>query len=350
MEDGNGGWKPVVKQRNRVIGRRHGGRDRWITVFVDNLPDSIDPKGLFNLFNNFGVVRDVFIPNKRRRISSTRFGFVRYDCRVAANVAIQRANGLWVEDRALKVKEADFNSDQRRVVNPNTIGSTKTTKQNTAFVGENVQNNRGMRRTFAEVLTGNRDEGQSRLVVKAREVGNAWLYESVIIRLHDHVIKADFKHEARSRGVKKGRIREGGGRDIVLIFSSIAEKEEEWGEFVLDWKAGLHIEQERSTWLSCYGVPLNLWSAETFTSIGRLWGEVVGLDEDIGDPMSFVCSKIRIVTKCMEAINVVISLESGSGLGRPEKRGKIKKLVKERKIGMLFLQESKRVLLSEWDI
>ncbi|XP_028105769.1 serine/arginine-rich splicing factor SC35-like [Camellia sinensis] len=135
----------------------HRGRDRWITVFVDNLPDSFDPKGLFSLFNNFGVVRDVFIPNKRRRISSTRFGFVRYDCRVAANVAIQRANGLWVEDRALKVKEADFNSDQRRVVNANTFGATKTTKQKTAFVGGNVQNNRGMRRTFAEVLTGNRE-------------------------------------------------------------------------------------------------------------------------------------------------------------------------------------------------
>ncbi|XP_028095932.1 serine/arginine-rich splicing factor SC35-like [Camellia sinensis] len=116
MEDGNGGWKPVVKQRNRVFGRMKGGRDSWIIVFVDNLPDSMDPKGLFSLFNNFGVVRDVFIPNKTRRISSTRFGFVRYDCRVAANVAIQRANGLWVEDRALKVKETDFNSDQRRVV------------------------------------------------------------------------------------------------------------------------------------------------------------------------------------------------------------------------------------------
>ncbi|KAL7265506.1 hypothetical protein ACSBR1_003309 [Camellia fascicularis] len=259
MEDGNGGWKLVVKQRNRVIGRMHGGRDRWITVFVDNLPESIDRKGLFSLFSNFGVVKDVFIPNKRRRISSTRFGFVR-----------------------------------------------------------------GIRKTFAEVLTGKREVGQSRLVVKTREVGNAWLYESVIIRLHHHVTKADFKHESRSRGVSKGRIRDGGGRDIVITFSSTEEKAEgvglmqgwidEWGEFVLDWKAGIHIEQERCTWLSCYGVPLNLWSAETFTSIGRLRGEVVGLDEDIGDPMSFVCSKDRIVTKCLEAINVVISLESSSGV------------------------------------
>ncbi|KAL7248378.1 hypothetical protein ACSBR2_003154 [Camellia fascicularis] len=303
----------------------HGGRERLITAFVDNLSESIDPKGLFILFNKFGVVRDVFIPNKRRRISSTRFGFVRYDYRVAANVAIQKANGLWVDDRALKVKEADFNSDQRRMVNQNTIiGVTKTTKQKVAFEGGNVQNNREVRKTFAEVLTGKREVGQSRLVVKTREVGNAWLYGSVIIRLHHHVTKADFKHESRSRGVRKRRIRDRGGRDIVITFSSTEEKAEgvrlmqgwldEWGEFVLDWKAGMHIEQERCTWLSCYGVPLNLWSAETFTSIGRLWGEVVGLDEDIGGPMSFVCSKVRIVTKCMETINAVISLESNSGL------------------------------------
>ncbi|GMP47690.1 hypothetical protein CsSME_00015322 [Camellia sinensis var. sinensis] len=276
----SGGWRPVVKQRNRVIGRKHGGRGRLITVFVDNLPESIDPRGLFMLFNKFGVVRDVFIPNKRRRIYSTRFGFMRYDCLVAANVAIQKANGLWVDDRAIKVKEADFNSDQRRLVNQPTIGVTNTSKQKVAFEGGTVQNNRGVRKTFAEVLTGRREVGQSRLVVKTREVGNAWLYESAIIRLHYHVTKAEFKHESQSKGLRQGRIRDGGGRDIVITFSSTEEKAEgvrlmqdwlhEWGEFVLDWKAGTHIEQERCTWISCYGVPLNLWSAETFTSIRRL--------------------------------------------------------------------------------
>ncbi|KAL7261128.1 hypothetical protein ACSBR1_006719 [Camellia fascicularis] len=135
----SGWWKLVVKQRNKVIRRLNGVRARMITVFVDNLPESIDPKGLFTLFNKFGVVKDVFIPNKMRKTFNTRFGFVRYDYTVAAAVAIQKANGLWVDDRALKVKEADFSSEQRRVMKQSTLGATNMSKQKVAFEGRGVQ-------------------------------------------------------------------------------------------------------------------------------------------------------------------------------------------------------------------
>ncbi|KAL7174315.1 hypothetical protein ACSBR2_033555 [Camellia fascicularis] len=58
------------------------------TVFVHNIPDSMYPKQLFHLFQNFGIVKDVFIPSKKRKQSGSRFGFVRYDCPVAAKMAI----------------------------------------------------------------------------------------------------------------------------------------------------------------------------------------------------------------------------------------------------------------------
>ncbi|XP_028058333.1 uncharacterized protein LOC114262179 [Camellia sinensis] len=86
------------------------------TIFVDDLPNSMDPKRLFSMFGKFGVVTDVFIPAKRRKGTGTRFGFVRYDCRVAADMAIQKADGLWCE----RVKKADFQKGKRkmeRVVN-----------------------------------------------------------------------------------------------------------------------------------------------------------------------------------------------------------------------------------------
>ncbi|KAL7264396.1 hypothetical protein ACSBR1_002365 [Camellia fascicularis] len=82
MEVHAGGWKPVLS--------KHGGQE------------SMDPKGLFTLFTNFGVVKDVFIPNKRRKMTRSRFGFVRYDCLNAASMAIQKANGLWYDNRAPK--------------------------------------------------------------------------------------------------------------------------------------------------------------------------------------------------------------------------------------------------------
>ncbi|KAL7180892.1 hypothetical protein ACSBR1_039868 [Camellia fascicularis] len=47
----------------------------------------MDPKSLFGLFSKFGIVKDVFIPMKRRKATRSRFGFVRYDCPVAAEMA-----------------------------------------------------------------------------------------------------------------------------------------------------------------------------------------------------------------------------------------------------------------------
>ncbi|KAL7251876.1 hypothetical protein ACSBR1_013679 [Camellia fascicularis] len=109
-----GGWIPVLKQRGRSRNqgvRIDGRRSGLFTLFADNIPKAMNPRGLHELFTKFGVVRDVFIPQKRRRSSNTRFGFMWYDCHIAANVAAQKANELWVDDRKLTVKTAEYGKD-----------------------------------------------------------------------------------------------------------------------------------------------------------------------------------------------------------------------------------------------
>ncbi|KAL7218674.1 hypothetical protein ACSBR2_011857 [Camellia fascicularis] len=103
-----GGWNPVI--RRRKVGSQHGHLKEavLVSIFVDNIPDSMDPKGLFNLFQKFGLVKDVFILGKRMKASRSRFGFVRYDCEVAAQMAIHKADGLWCDNKALRVKRASF--------------------------------------------------------------------------------------------------------------------------------------------------------------------------------------------------------------------------------------------------
>ncbi|KAL7204145.1 hypothetical protein ACSBR2_017249 [Camellia fascicularis] len=106
-----GGWIPVIKQRARQLrsnSRLADQRASLFTLFVDNLPESMVPRKLHGLFNKFGVAKDVFIPHKRRKATNTRFGFIRYDCSIAADVAEQKANGLWVDDKSLSVKVAEY--------------------------------------------------------------------------------------------------------------------------------------------------------------------------------------------------------------------------------------------------
>ncbi|KAL7253987.1 hypothetical protein ACSBR1_008354 [Camellia fascicularis] len=115
----DGGKSTVIQDRKK---RFREGRvidinidiqnDGLFTIFVDNIPESMGPKSLYILFNKFGAVKDVFIPAKRRIVTGIRFGFIGFNCSVAKNLADQKANGLWAEDKELKVKNAVFTEPQ----------------------------------------------------------------------------------------------------------------------------------------------------------------------------------------------------------------------------------------------
>ncbi|KAH7856529.1 hypothetical protein Vadar_002504 [Vaccinium darrowii] len=79
-----------------------------VTLFIDNIPGVSTHLWLRKTFSNYGVVRDAFIPAKRSSKTGSKFGFVRYDCSVSADMAILKANGMEVEDKKLVVKLADF--------------------------------------------------------------------------------------------------------------------------------------------------------------------------------------------------------------------------------------------------
>lgn len=112
--------------------------------------------------------------------------------------------------------------------------------------------------------------------------------------------------------------RDGGGRDIVMSFESVENMKEklkliedwrpDWSESITEWKQGMSIEQERYTWLACYGVPLNLRNSTTFSNIGKLRAEIIGIDDNTFRMQSLHCGKVRIATKCMESINTTINL------------------------------------------
>ncbi|XP_028109247.1 nuclear localization sequence-binding protein-like [Camellia sinensis] len=106
-----GGWRSVLCGRRRREQGSVPGKPGLYTIFMDNIPLSMNPKGLYELFKKFRVVRDVCIPNKTRKTTRLRFGFVRYDCSVAAEMAAQKANGVWCDDKALWGKFAEFTKD-----------------------------------------------------------------------------------------------------------------------------------------------------------------------------------------------------------------------------------------------
>ncbi|KAL7213615.1 hypothetical protein ACSBR2_016195 [Camellia fascicularis] len=307
-----GGWIPVLQRRPQRNGKAQG----IFTVFVDNIPESMDPKGLFVLFSKFGLVKDAFIPNKGRQVTRSRFGFVRYDCSVAVDMAIQKANGVWVDNRNLKVKIAEFGRvNQPKGSQSIFQGRGKTAVNNTRFISKSRMESR----SYADIVKGTEDRGGKYLIVRTEEASNGWLYESLIVKLKPYCILPEFKQEGEKRGVKDPVFHEGGGKLMVITFNSKEELQSEfsrmkewiyvWCDFVSKWKKDMAIEQERAVWLSCYGVPFNLWSSITFRNIGKLWGQVIGIDNDTLQMSSLQCGKVRVATKVMKSINTVILLE-----------------------------------------
>ncbi|KAL7246551.1 hypothetical protein ACSBR2_001612 [Camellia fascicularis] len=317
-----GGWTPVLRRRRGGMSGNQYLSEGLFTVFVDYLPNSMDPKRLFFMFGKFGVVKDVFIPAKRRKGTGIRFGFVRYDCRVAADMAIQKADGLWCENKALRVKKADYQKGERNVERAGNRGEAWMGRTSQKVLPQIGLKNQG-RRSFAEVVQNDATAEKKRMVVKVREAGNGWLYESLLVVLNSFTAFNEFKDEVKAR-MEGVRVRSGGGRLAVLTFSSKQQMNDaracmdnwisEWSDYITDWEKGKSIRSERCVWITCMGVPLNVWSVQTFIDIGSLLGEVVQLDNAINNPNSFQYGKVRVATSSVEVINTMVFLECNGSM------------------------------------
>ncbi|XP_028099290.1 serine/arginine-rich splicing factor 2-like [Camellia sinensis] len=175
MEEG--GWKPVIRKHGGARSMHQRSESGIYIVFVDNLLESMEPKGLYTLFNNFGVVQDVFIPHKRRKMTRSRFGFVRYNCSIAASMAVQKANGLWCDNRALKVKAVDFVRRKEAHKRPLYLPTQRQDMRGAGQVSWKIKG----KEFYAHVVSGKRSIASANLTLKVYEVGNGWLYNSAIV-------------------------------------------------------------------------------------------------------------------------------------------------------------------------
>ncbi|GMP79618.1 hypothetical protein CsSME_00035095 [Camellia sinensis var. sinensis] len=312
-----GGWIPVVNQWKGGRGKGMEASHGLFSVFVDHIPSKMDAKSLFKFFSKFGIVKDVFIPFKRRVVSHSRFGFVRFDCNVAVDIAIQKANSLLVDDKVLEVKTATLDRrkrDEHNRQNPEVVKPQ--------FIRRSFEANRfrghapfAGQRSFADVLQG----VNTSTSIKVTEEGNGWLYGSAIIRLNTERSFHSVRQGLKEKGLEHILVRKGSGRDIILTFNTQEELKSNIGnlkawfkdlsQFVVEFKTGNHFVQERCVWLRCCGIPLHVWNRSTLTKIGSLWGSVLSIEGDLCQPKSFSHARIRVATSNMEFIAKSLTLD-----------------------------------------
>ncbi|KAG5560446.1 hypothetical protein RHGRI_003682 [Rhododendron griersonianum] len=292
VANNDGGWTPVIR-RHRNFSTTKEGTKGIVTLFVDNIPNHNDQIWLQRTFNKFGVVKDAFIPKKRSQRTGSKFGFVRYDCPVSADVATSRMNGVWVGNERLFVKVASFGySENKPKMEEPRVQTGQKLKERTrdqelrakdkGLVTGRVQQIGALRSrdcTFIQALKGeastrNMDQ---RIKLHIEACGNGWLFRSVVAVTNRVVSMSTLKVSFSKETDEVVQFRSLGGREVLVTFQSQDRRDtltrhpwmKLWFASVKRW-GGEPASLERFIWLRCRGVPLNGWNAKTFKQIGKI--------------------------------------------------------------------------------
>ncbi|KAK8582689.1 hypothetical protein V6N13_069461 [Hibiscus sabdariffa] len=104
--------KDEKRERHDEGKEREHGVQRVASLFVENIPEAMQWKGLWHSFARHGEVVDVYIARKRSR-GGKRFGFVRMSGKEDADRVIERLHGFKLYGSNLIVKLARNNQKHR---------------------------------------------------------------------------------------------------------------------------------------------------------------------------------------------------------------------------------------------
>ncbi|GJW61151.1 RNA-directed DNA polymerase, eukaryota [Tanacetum coccineum] len=237
------------------------------SVFVSNFPEGCTAKDLWKVCNDYGTVVDVFIPNKKSKVGK-RFAFVSYPR------GVDQAKGQVQSGSYVNV----VNGPSPVVVHGPSISSASALVLDDSCVVERDLSNHVMGKvkdvsSISNLRTLITEEGFS--VVNLVYLGGMW----VMIECDNVETKANM-------------IQHTGVKSWFHVIQNVVH------DFVSD---------ERIVWVDIEGIPLNIWSRETFTRIGKKWGEALDIEDNVDSSFGRkrLCIKTNQPLSILESFKVV---------------------------------------------
>ncbi|KAJ4833681.1 hypothetical protein Tsubulata_040436 [Turnera subulata] len=115
--------------------------NQLVSIYIENLPQRWTITDIILVLSKFGVVMDVFIPNKTS-VRGARFGFVRFENNGNINSLVDNINSVVVDNQYLKANVA-------RCRSTNGSGNRKQAMKN-GFIPNMVHHSVG--RSFSQIL------------------------------------------------------------------------------------------------------------------------------------------------------------------------------------------------------
>ncbi|GJV14856.1 RNA-directed DNA polymerase, eukaryota [Tanacetum coccineum] len=240
------------------------------SIFVTNFPDNYEARDLWKICEGYGKVVDVFIPNRKSK-AGKRFAFVRFVRVEDIDRLVGNLCTIWIGRLHLHANVVRYERPSRTY---NSAGYRQTKVHATAG-------------SYATAVKGN---SPSFVPVTSHSSTPALMLDDSC------VIERDLSKHAMGR-VKdinfipnlRTLLMDEGFPDVKLMYLGVLQDAAH--DFVSD---------ERIVWVDIEGIPLNVWSRETFLRIGKKWGETMDIEDNFDS--SFGRKRLCIKTKHADSI------------------------------------------------
>ncbi|KAL8543611.1 hypothetical protein ACS0TY_004254 [Phlomoides rotata] len=224
-----------------------------VTFFFSNFPNDCGTNDLFGKFKEYGIVKDIFIPNKLDK-NGRKYGFVRFGGEVNTVEMEQNLNSTWVGSYKIRANISKFT---QKSVNSHRGGASvgRTVTRSSDIVAE----------------TPRRDDRMS------SECDRKFLKLCFMGQLKQEHIWTDIAEEIQEFGEGKFQAKYRGG-DLV-IDSKDLEPISKWFEFLDPWSER-DAHNVRFVWTQWFGVPMHAWNPKFFKLISLKFGKMISIDEN----------------------------------------------------------------------
>ncbi|KAE8677847.1 Detected protein of confused Function [Hibiscus syriacus] len=234
------------------------------TIFIENLPESINWKRLGSIFGIHGQVIDAFIP-KKTNSKAFRFGFICYATIEEARITISKMNGNHIYGSKARVSLAKYKPRQsywrKSSTGVHLKSGTEDISRNKLFEVEGVVDEDKLH-VLSNCLVG-------------------WCKNFIKI--------GNLAKQIQAKGLAGFTLMRAAGNVSLVV-------------------------ECRRVWLVCEGIPFHAWNWNTFKNIATKWGNLVAIDNSCEFPSSFDRARIQILTKAQGRIDELMELKVGENL------------------------------------
>nr|GEZ50139.1 DIE2/ALG10 family [Tanacetum cinerariifolium] len=252
------------------------------SVFVTNFPDNFGPHDLSKLCEAYGKVVDVFIPNRKSK-AGKRFAFVRFIRVSNVDRLIGSLCTLWVGRFHLHANAVRYERPSKPH-NPvkNSLPLDKF-KAGT-YANNSLPSDKFKAGTYANVVKD--------IHAPPRHVTHSFNNPEVVLDDSCFV-----EHDLSCHVT--GKVKELGS---IQNLSSILAK-----EGFLEAATNDFISEERVVWVDIEGIPMHVWSRDTFLKIGKKWGEAMDIKESFDSSFARkrLCIKTNLAYNILETFKVI---------------------------------------------